>query len=143
MDTALTEDTLLQSLWNACDPRVDANGGIHLHFFDALQDESTPPDDFFFDAYKSTDSYTVTHLDHCLDALTIFGTHMKRQLPDLDALKPNFGWVSTERIKDTLDKTTQPYQAEKRVPMWKHFKSRFPGANVPNLPGLLRHHNWL
>ena len=47
-DTALTEDTLLQSLRNAHDPHVDAYGGIHLHFFDALQDESTPPDDFFF-----------------------------------------------------------------------------------------------
>ena len=59
---------------------------------------------------------------------------MKRRLPDLDALKPNFGWVSKECIKDTLDKTTQHYQAEKRVPMRKHFKSRFPGANVPHLP---------
>ena len=47
-DTALTEDTLLQSLRNVRDPHVDAYGGIHLHFFDALQDESTPPDDLFF-----------------------------------------------------------------------------------------------
>ena len=112
MDTALTEDTLLQSLRNVRDPHVDAYGGIHLHFFNALQDESTPPDDFFFDAYESTDSYTVTRLDCCLDALTSFGTHMKRRLPDLDALKPNFGWVSKEHIKDTLDKTTQHYKAE-------------------------------
>ena len=74
-DTALTEDRLLQSLWNAHDPRVDAYGGIHLHFFDSLQDESTPPDDFFFDAYESTDSYTVTRLDCCLDALTIYYPH--------------------------------------------------------------------
>ena len=49
----------------------------------------------------------VTCLDCCLDALTIFGTHMKHHLPDLDALKPNFGWVSKEHIEDTLDKTTQ------------------------------------
>ena len=28
----------------------------------------------------------------------------------------------------------QHYQAEKRVPVQKHFKSRFPGANVPHLP---------
>ena len=93
-DTTLTEDTLLQGLWNARDHRVDAYGGIHLHFFDALQDESTPSDDLFFDAYEPTYSYTVTRLACCLDALSIFGTHMKHRLPDLDALKPNFGWVS-------------------------------------------------
>ena len=133
-DTALTEDAFLQSLRNARDHRVDAYGGIHLHFFDALQDESATSDDLFFDAYESTDSYTVPCLDRCLDALAIFGIHMKRRLPDLDALKPNFGWVSKEHIKDTLDKTTQHYQAEKQVPMRKHFKSRFPGANVPHLP---------
>ena len=59
---------------------------------------------------------------------------MKRRLPDLDALLPNFGWVGKERIRDTLAKTTQHYQANKRVPMWKHFKSRFPAANVRHLP---------
>ena len=132
IDDAITEDTFLQGLRNVCYPHVDAYGGIHLHFFDTLQDESTPPDDFLFDAYKPTDSYMVTHFDCCLDALTIFGTHMKHHLPDLDALKPNFGWVSKEHIKDTLDK--KHYQAEKHVPMWKHFKSHFPGANVPHLP---------
>ena len=78
MDNALTEDRLLQSLQNVCDPCVDACGGIHLHFFDALQDKSTPPDDLFFGAYESTDSYTITCLDCCLDTLTIFSTHMKR-----------------------------------------------------------------
>ena len=59
---------------------------------------------------------------------------MKQCLPDLDALLPNFGWVGKEHIRDTLDKTTQHYQADKRVPMRKHFKLRFPAANVRHLP---------
>ena len=67
----------------------------------------------FFDTFESTNSYTVPRIDRCLDALTIFGTHMKCRRPDLDALKPNFGWVSKEHIKDTLDKTTQHYKDEK------------------------------
>ena len=33
-----------------------------------------------------------------------------------------------------LSKTTQHYVADKRVPMHKHFRSRFPGANVRRLP---------
>ena len=47
-DTLLTEDPLLQSLKNAHDHHIDAYGGIHLHFLDTLQDESTPSDDLFF-----------------------------------------------------------------------------------------------
>ena len=33
-----------------------------------------------------------------LDALSIMSQTMKCRLPDLDALLPNFGWVSKERI---------------------------------------------
>ena len=32
-----------------------------------------------------------------------------------------------------MDKTTQHYQADNQIPMKKHFKSCFPGANVPHL----------
>ena len=55
---------------------------------------------------------------------------LHRRLPDLDALLPNFGWVGKERIHETLEKTTQHYKADQRVPMCKHFRSRFPAANV-------------
>ena len=69
-------------------------------------------------------------LDAAVDGLAIFSPTMKRCLPDLDALLPHFGWVSKEHIRDTLAKTSQHYQADKRVPMRKHFRSRFPAANV-------------
>ena len=68
-----------------------------------------------------------------MDGLVAFPQTMKRCLPDLDALLPNFGWVSKEHICDTLAKTSQHYQADKRVPMCKDFRSRFPAANVHRL----------
>ena len=70
------------------------------------------------------------HLGAAMDGLAILSQTMKHRLPDLDVLLPNFGWVSKERIRDTLEKTSQHYQADKRVPMRKHFRSHFPAANV-------------
>jgi hypothetical protein len=55
---------------------------------------------------------------------------LKRVLPDLDAHRPNFGWVSSDRIQKTLEKTTQFYRASNHYPFRKHFRSRFPAANV-------------
>ena len=68
-----------------------------------------------------------------VDRLAIFSQTMKPRLPDLDVLLPHFGWLSKERIRDTLAKTCQHYQADNRVPMRKHFRSRFPAANVHRL----------
>ena len=39
-----------------------------------------------------------------------------------------------DRIHDILAKTTQHYKADQHVPMRKHFRSRFLGANVHRLP---------
>ena len=72
-------------------------------------------------------------MDDAVDRLAIFSQTMKHRLPDLDVLLPHFGWVSKERIRDTLAKTSQHYQADNRVPMHKHFRSRFPAANVRRL----------
>ena len=48
-------------------------------------------------------------------------------------MRPHFGWVTTDRIRDTLDKTSQHYRATKCYPFQKHFKSCFPAANVRRL----------
>ena len=50
--------------------------------------------------------------------------------PDLDALRPLFGWVPVDRIKKTIASTTQFARASVRLPLRKHFKSRFPACNV-------------
>src|SRR4029079_2081679 len=49
---------------------------------------------------------------------------------DLEALRPNFAWILKERIASTLKNTTQFYRAEERYLMRRHFRTRFPGANV-------------
>ena len=62
-----------------------------------------------------------------------FPQKITRKFTDLDILKPNFGWANEERIKSTLDKTTQFYRATPYTPFRKHYKSRFPAANVRRL----------
>ena len=73
------------------------------------------------------------HLAAAVGRLAIFSQTMKRRRPDLDVLLPHFGWVSKERIRDTLAKPSQHYQADSSVPMCKHFRSHFPTANVRRL----------
>ena len=69
-----------------------------------------------------------------MTSLLLHPRTMTQQLPDLDAFLPNFGWVGKLHICDTFDKTTQHYQANQCVPLWKHFWNCFPGENVWQLP---------
>ena len=55
------------------------------------------------------------------------------RMPDLDALRPNLGFIPVDRIKRTLEETTQFYRATIHHPFRKHYKSRFPAANVTRL----------
>jgi len=66
--------------------------------------------------------------------LSAFPTNLRPRLPDIDFLRPYFTWVSPACICATLDKTTQYYKATVHHPFKKHFKSRFPAANVRRLP---------
>ena len=87
-----------------------------------------------FDQYGSSmapsDSpITQEHHDATVDNLVIMSQTMKHHLPDLNALLPNFGWVGKEFIRNTLEKTSQHYQADQHVPMQKHFHSWFSVVN--------------
>lgn len=53
--------------------------------------------------------------------------------PDYQQLQPHFAWLPIDKIKATWKATTQWYKAEQRLPMRKHYKSRFPAANVDRL----------
>ena len=68
------------------------------------------------------------------NALLGFPQRLHRHFRDLDLLKPHFGWVSADRIQRTLEHTTQFYRAANHFPFRRHFKSRFPAANVRRLP---------
>jgi hypothetical protein len=52
---------------------------------------------------------------------------------DFERLAPNFAFVPAERIKQTIDHTTQFARLDTRLPLRKHFKSRFPAANISRL----------
>ena len=52
---------------------------------------------------------------------------------DFERLAPNFAFVPRERIRQTIDHTTQFARLDTRLPLRKHFKSRFPAANVSRL----------
>ena len=58
---------------------------------------------------------------------------VKKNLHDPDLLSPNFGFAPVQRIEKTLENTTQFARVDTRVPLRKHYKSRFPAANVSRL----------
>ena len=80
------------------------------------------------------------YVDDCLYAVhctkySTNGTHknstnVERKELDFNRLKPNFAWMPVERIKRTLENTTQYARADNRIPMRQHYKSRFPACNV-------------
>ena len=113
----------------AADSRVTDFGTIHTHSAD-VQSPCPPPcpiATFFSDLTRTAFAFTVA-------ALSAFPQQLRPRLPDMDSLRPNFGWVPVDRIKATLDATTQHYRATVHHPFRKHFKSRFPAANVRRLP---------
>ena len=52
---------------------------------------------------------------------------------DFVRLKPNFAFVPDDRIRQTIENTTQYARADTRLPLRRHFKTRFPAANINRL----------
>jgi hypothetical protein len=55
---------------------------------------------------------------------------VSKATPNLEALRPNFGWLPIERIKKTIQATTQFARTAPRYPFRKHYRTRWPAANV-------------
>jgi hypothetical protein len=55
---------------------------------------------------------------------------VSKAAPNLEALRPNFGWLPLERIKKTLQATAQFARTAPRCPFRKHCHTRWPAANV-------------
>ena len=79
------------------------------------------------------DYVLMTHFKIMVAKLSAAPNRVWKLFPDLEKLKPFFGWALTDKIKTMLDKTTQHYHGVIHFPLCKHFKSRYPGANVPRL----------
>ena len=52
-----------------------------------------------------------------------------------EKLRPFFGWVNSDIVKQTVDQTTQCGVALDSFPMKRHLKSRNPALNVPGRHG--------
>jgi hypothetical protein len=63
--------------------------------------------------------------------LLVHNNNVTPKQHDFNRLKPHFGFVPAQRIQKTLENTTQFCRMDARLPLRKHFKSRFPAANVP------------
>ena len=70
----MTDVPLVQSCCDARDPRVDAYGEFHT-----------------LSMYTQEDSLTQAQRDTPIDQILLMSQTLKRRLPDLDALLPNFG----------------------------------------------------
>ena len=104
------------------DPRLDDYGGIVCHTTD-------------IDHLVETCSYyTCSAFTIAATTLSAFPQSIVPKIPDLNSLRPHFGWVPTDHIKATLDATTQYYRATVHYPFCKHFKSHFPAANINRIP---------
>jgi Reverse transcriptase (RNA-dependent DNA polymerase) len=73
------------------------------------------------------------HTRHIHPCIMVCKTYVSSHPFNPQQLQPNFGFVPVERIRHTLDHTTQLARLDTRLPLRKHFKSRFPAANVSRL----------
>ena len=89
------------------------------------------------------DYVPMTYFETMVAKLSAAPNRVWKLFPDLEKLKPFFGWASTDKIKTMLDKTTQHYRGLIHFPFRKHFKSRYPGANVPHLNEWMATHMFL
>ena len=116
---------------------TDVNGEIQ-DYHEALQDNGR-----FFENFDQRVTLTgeIIHPDEDYDfhfndyrdraqAHLVSQHKLKLHEPDYEALRPNFGWIPIEIIKKTFAKTTQFFRNMYCLPLRKHFKSRFPAANV-------------
>ena len=63
----------------------------------------------------------------------LFYTQVRPKQLDFLRLQPNFGYLPVDRIRHTLSNTTQFARMDTRYPLRKHYKTRFPAANIPRL----------
>ena len=153
---AIMEDPDVVDRREQRDPRVDDHGFLRSreHYqvlFEAqdafIQEKKTIWDereDVFYDSHATAvqiidpngefepDYEQPTKLERAVNKmLQVFPNRLRKHFPKVDSLKPYFGWASEDKIKTMLDKTTQHYRGIVHYPFRKHFKSRFPAANVP------------
>ena len=96
------------------------------------KDEISNFGDFILqESYKLETVPFEDYVDKCI--FTISEHKVKPKDQDFSRLRPNFGFIPEKRIQKTLENTTQFCRQDTRFPLRKHFKTRFPAANVNRL----------
>ena len=132
---------------NSVDSSIDDNMRTSTTFYHETQETSmettecpieqlpsdfgiTDCDQFCYEEYKAVPSYTEALLQtqemqvNRKDWLPKFGK-------TFEELRPNFAWLPLDRVRATINATTQLYRSfDWGNKMKRHFMSRFPGANV-------------
>jgi len=130
--------------WNPEDQNDDASD---IAWFDATDDPDALDDQEFYDSRDgwllSEDQYDPQDRELTLNGLQrralacarvcINGLSKTTKPFDYDALRPLLGWKPIEVVKHTLAATTQYAKNVMRLPMRRHFKSRFPALRVRRL----------
>ena len=88
----------------------------------------------YFDAidYEGLDGGTTIDdlVDQAVYQAHVHGREVKAREPDYDALRPLFGWLPTDIVKRTFEKTTQYARIPMSTILKKHYKSPNPALNV-------------
>ena len=116
------DDDVLSKLRYGRDPPVDDYGDVDLmaNMFDALRyDSNSDLSHNGTTTHKPIPNMPTIH-ELIVDAIILHPQDLRCKLPDLESLCPHFGWVTTNRIGDTLAKTSQHYRVTKRYPFQKH-----------------------
>ncbi len=103
----------------------------------------TNPNDRFmfdpkFDEFGDYNNRVILALDYLADIpspqVMSLSLNLHNRVPDkpnYEKLRPYFGWVNADVVKNTMDQTTQWGVSVDTIPMKRHLKSRNPALNVP------------
>ena len=114
------------------DPDEENDGPDDEVWYDAVEDEGEMNDDEFYNSrdgwFASEDSMANPH-----QRILASNAKVEKKPIDFEALRPFFAWKPVEAVKKTLQATTQYATNVMRLPMRRHFKSRFPALRVRRL----------
>ena len=102
----------------------------HCQFDDLHHDAKIYPDPYC----NATVENTLAYVHRVANVKAAHGLRPRKKITpaniDWETMKRKFGFVSEKVMQDTWAITTQLGSTDVRYPMRRHFKSRFPGANV-------------
>jgi len=121
------------------DPTFEVDDDIDETWFNEADDPDSLDDNEFFQAnggYFLPDN-DILNGSNAFATITKVSSHniqrVKRHDWDYENLRKFFLWRPTQVIQDTLAATTQYARQTLRLPLRRHYKSRFPALNVQRL----------